>query len=829
MERKNIRIGTWNVQTLRSEQKVLNLVEDVDSKRIDIMAIQETHYHGTGSEYLKTSEGKTYVLYYTGDEESSGGVGFVVKEGISVQFHPLTDRTCRLDILLKDGRKMTIINTYAPTNPKCERNQNIREQYYAELDAIHANIFNRTVLIVTGDFNAKTGSAHHLYPENVGQYGKGHVNGNGEALTEFAYQHDLVLTNTKFHHKMLHRTTWESPYRKYTMINGEERRNPQRNQIDYIMVRKRNMKQVTNCRSYPHNNRLNSDHRPVILDINLKIQIYLSKKPTKIINFEQLREPDTRRKYKEEVEKLMIPTASESEHTPQERWDKIKSANHLAAETTLGYKTKINKSGNKEIQKLSEEQKELHNKLNSEKDPQKREVIRKERNTKMNKIHQTLEEIKHKKIVEQIEEIEKTADDSYRMYKAVKTIANNEKRKPLLVEGENGLTSDEQEQTNIIAKYFQEMFSDQTIEEIRDIPPKEIIPPFSTKEVQEAIASLKNNKSPGGDGIRAEQLKYGGDTIASEVAKLLNDISKTGDYPVEIKEGILIPLQKPGKKKGPPANLRPIILLSMVRKILAICLIRRIGDKIDGNIPVEQAAYRAGRGTTEHTFAYKILAEKAITSQDYTLYITLMDMSKAFDTVKRNTLIEDLTNILDPAELHLIKILVEDVRLKVRVGKETSDYFTTKMGVPQGDCLSPILFTLYLAKALEDKSNKQTDHTYAKSSDSVNDQMYLPPALRDHIYSETPGYGIIIRPKYADDIGWAASNNNYKLEKEKSTAIHQLEQRGLQVNQAKTEEYIITRRGDDKWRKCKVLGSLLDTNEDIKRRKSLTMNAMRKL
>ncbi|KAK4307730.1 hypothetical protein Pmani_020520 [Petrolisthes manimaculis] len=134
--------------------------------------------------------------------------------------------------------------------------------------------------------------------------------------------------------------------------------------------------------------------------------------------------------------------------------------------------------------------------MNSEKDPQKREVIRKERNTKMNKIHQTLEEIKHKKIVEQIEEIEKTADDSYRMYKAVKTIANNEKRKPLLVEGENGLTSDEQEQTNIIAKYFQEMFSDQTIEEIRDIPPKEIIPPFSTKEVQDAIASLKNNKSP---------------------------------------------------------------------------------------------------------------------------------------------------------------------------------------------------------------------------------------------------------------------------------------------------------------------------------------------
>ena len=61
-----------------------------------------------------------------------------------------------------------------------------------------------------------------------------------------------------------------------------------------------------------------------------------------------------------------------------------------------------------------------------------------------------------------------------------------------------------------------------------------------------------------------------------------------------------------------------------------------------------------------------------------------MGMSKAFDTVRCNTLIEDLATILDKADLHLIKLLVEDVTLKVRVGSETSNPFTTKMGVPQG-------------------------------------------------------------------------------------------------------------------------------------------------
>ena len=101
------------------------------------------------------------------------------------------------------------------------------------------------------------------------------------------------------------------------------------------------------------------------------------------------------------------------------------------------------------------------------------------------------------------------------------------------------------------------------------------------------------------------------------------------------------------------------------------------------------------------------------------LHITLMDMSKAFDTVQRNTLLKDLSlrQILTPAELHIIKILIQDIKLKVRIGKETSDDFTTKMGVPQGDCLSPILFTLYLAKALKETNTSQNrDHTYHQSN-----------------------------------------------------------------------------------------------------------------
>ena len=245
------------------------------------------------------------------------------------------------------------------------------------------------------------------------------------------------------------------------------------------------------------------------------------------------------------------------------------------------------------------------------------------------------------------------------MFKAVKIIANNEKKQPLLVQGVEGLTANPEEQVKIIAKHFQDAFSEEHLAEIGSIEPRQIEPPFSPEEVQQAIHSLKNNKSPGADTIRAEQLKNGGVVTSENIAEILNEISRTGEHPVEIKEGILTPLQKPGKQKGPPSNLRPIILLSMLRKILAICMIKRIGNKINQHIPIEQAAYRAGWETTEHAFAYKALAEKAVRSKDYTVNIILMDMTKAFDTVCRNTLIKDLKTILDQAELH-IKILIHE-------------------------------------------------------------------------------------------------------------------------------------------------------------------------
>ena len=165
----------------------------------------------------------------------------------------------------------------------------------------------------------------------------------------------------------------------------------------------------------------------------------------------------------------------------------------------------------------------------------------------------------------------------------------------------------------------------------------------------------------------------------------------------------------------------------MIRKVITVCVKKRITDKLDAEIPHSQAAYRVGRSTTEHVFAAKVLVEKAITSANYAIHMLMFDMSKAFTTVNRSMLMQELAKVLDPDELHIINVLT-NTQLKIRCGNEKSDTFETDAGVPQGDCVSANLFLFYLAKALD--SNKHDDHDYCST-------IAKPPAhiTNDHQYA----------------------------------------------------------------------------------------------
>ena len=91
------------------------------------------------------------------------------------------------------------------------------------------------------------------------------------------------------------------------------------------------------------------------------------------------------------------------------------------------------------------------------------------------------------------------------------------------------------------------------------------------------------------------------------------------------------------KRKGNPQvcdNHRGISLLSIAGKILAKFLLNRLNAHLDqaGLIPESQCGFRKDRGTIDMIFTARQLQEKC-QEQNVDLYMTFVDLTKAFDTV----------------------------------------------------------------------------------------------------------------------------------------------------------------------------------------------------
>ncbi len=430
------------------------------------------------------------------------------------------------------------------------------------------------------------------------------------------------------------------------------------------MIRNRDLVFVEDSRSYG-GIQMQTDHKLVKTKLNIEWYKMKMNRRELGINLQNFKNKENQRRYKEMIQNKLEGEERKDEN-PKEMWKTTAKICLESAEEVLGRQVRSKGTKDQELEDLSKLQKKIKDDIESSKIKNDRENLRKQRNEVLNKIHQREKKLEREKVIEKIEEIEKYKNDSNCMYQVMRQLQGKGKEK-IIVNTENGVTASDQKQLKIVTEYFRSVFRKDTEKEVQEVKPTEMSIPFNSLEIKNAVKKLKNNKSPGIDEICAEMIKYSPEIVYKQIAEVYNQMAKTGDVPEEIIEGILVPLPKPGKSRGPPANLRPVVLLTILRKILAICMINRTHTRIRSRIPITQAAYQGGHYTTEHVFTCKILAEKAITSENYETEILLLDMSKAFDTVQRDSLIQQLKSILEEDELHIITILLKDVKLKVRI------------------------------------------------------------------------------------------------------------------------------------------------------------------
>ncbi|KAJ0029318.1 hypothetical protein NQD34_004315 [Periophthalmus magnuspinnatus] len=119
--------------------------------------------------------------------------------------------------------------------------------------------------------------------------------------------------------------------------------------------------------------------------------------------------------------------------------------------------------------------------------------------------------------------------------------------------------------------------------------------PVSTHEILTSISKLKNNKSPGPDGLTGEFYKLFSDQIAPFLIKVFSESLGQGTLPPTLNQGVITLIPKPKKDILNIDNWRPICLLNNDYKIFASVFARRLKSVLDSIIGETQSGFMQNR------------------------------------------------------------------------------------------------------------------------------------------------------------------------------------------------------------------------------------------
>jgi exonuclease III len=710
--------GTWNLNgKLRELYRQEELFEDMKSQRVSFAALQETMWdqnvavNGTNGEM---------IINFSSQEDGYRGLGFYISSEWKERLVTSKIVNGRMAVLRfrafsetgKEGKAdLVIINVYAPTMMRAKAHPEITESFYHELEQLYqAEKKGTTSVFITGDFNSKIGKLRAEDGKFMGKFGKGERNENGDILQHFLEENGLYLVNTHFNHRDRQIATWHKSRPPGAGTSKKER--GVHNQIDYIVVPRHMIKLFTDAKATAPM-RYRTDHSLVIGKINFKALYKLRRvkreQETKR-NLNALVHTDLTKDFRNVVSgRLKHETETNPEMTVKERYELIKSTLKKSADETLPRAPvrtngKIKYLDDERINSLSKKQLKLtkqiyhsRGKINQEK----KKKLRKRRGKIFKKIRERIKVLNEERIEELANEMENSKGNR-KVFEVARILTKNQDTAFSLYDKNSDRIYETAVMMREITKFYSGFFAREgatPIPQWRGEPRalKEII---TGEEVTLAAKKLRNHRALGPDDIAGELIKYGGEEMHAELAITFNGIFEKHEAIEELKEGYLYALNKPGKTRT-AENTRPLVFLSITRKVLSSIVLHRISGKADEFLSLSQHAYRAHRSTTEVAMTAQWLSA---TSEKYAERIHIMgiDLSKAFDCIDRSILMQILeeNKIATEDELRLIQYLISETKLRVKIGKTYGEKFSTIIGTPQGDALSPLLFLIYLEKII---------------------------------------------------------------------------------------------------------------------------------
>ena len=688
----------------RPERRSALIAHELSRLNVDIAALSEVRFPGEGS--LK-EHGAGYTLFWSGKLETErrlSGVGFMMKTSIASKLENLptghSDRIMSMRLPLRNDQYVTLFSVYAPT---LQAEPVEKDKFYSELRSQLQSTPANDKVIILGDFNARVGQDANAWKGVLGRHGVGNCNDNGRLLLEFCTEQQLVITNTIFQQKDSLKTTWMHPRSKHWHL------------IDYVLVRQRDLKDVLHTRVMP-SAECHTDHRLVRCTLKLIFKPKPRKggPPKKKFNLCKLQSAETKADFQAGLQSKLEEDHCLEDPCPETLWDQLKTAILQTSEEVLGFTTKKNKDwfdeNNQEIQELLAKKRSAHQAhLAQPSCPEKKAAFR----LVCSNLQRKLREIQNEWWTILAERTQLCADTGdYRgFYEALKAVygPSHQVQSPLRSSDGQALLTDKTSILNRWSEHFQTLFStdrvvhDSAVLRIPQQPVKAELDELpSMLEVTKAIEQLKCGKAAGVDGIPPEIWKVGGPALHSKFHELLVCCWEQSKLPRDLRDAVIITLYKNKGEKSDCSNYRGITLLSIAGKILARVLLNRLVPTIaEDHLPETQCGFRANRGTTDMVFVLRQLQEKC-REQNKGLYVTFVDLTKAFDTVSRKGLWMIMERLgCPPKFLSMIIQLHEVQRGQVRLNSDLSESFPILNGVKQGCVLAPTLFTIFFSMMLK--------------------------------------------------------------------------------------------------------------------------------